>query len=360
MLKKIDTYIIKKFLGTFFFIIGIFILITIVFDVSEKIDDFLGNNAPVEAIIFDYYCTFIPWLYSILSALIIFLAVIFFTSKLASTNEIVAILSSGISYQRFLRPYLIAGGLLFLVSLFTNHFVIPISNKTKLEFENKYYRDDQNIDVGSNIHRILSPGVDMYISNYGKNTNTGYNFSIRKMENGELKSIFSADRIVWDTLKTKWVAKTWRERTLNGVEEKEVRGDSKDTIFPFSPEDFSSKPSSIQTMNYFEISQFIDEEEKKGSNLVKRFRLELHKRTAIPFSILILTLIGACISSRKIKGGLGMHLVYGIGLGLVYVFLSRVGEVFATNSSLSPVVAVWLPNMFFAFIALFIYKNAPK
>ncbi len=360
MLKKIDIYIIKNFLGTFFFIIGIFILITIVFDVSEKIDDFLGNNAPVEAIIFDYYCTFIPWLYSILSALIIFLAVIFFTSKLASTNEIVAILSSGISYQRFLRPYLIAGGFLFLVSLFTNHFVIPISNKTKLEFENKYYRDDQNIDVGSNIHRILSPGVDMYISNYGKNTNTGYNFSIRKMENGELKSMFSADRIVWDTLKTKWIAKTWRERTLNGVEEKEVRGDSKDTIFPFSPEDFSSKPSSIQTMNYFEISQFIDEEERKGSNLVKRFRLELHKRTAIPFSIMILTLIGACISSRKIKGGVGMHLVYGIGLGLVYVFLSRVGEVFATNSSLSPVVAVWLPNMFFAFIALFIYKNAPK
>jgi lipopolysaccharide export system permease protein len=360
VLKKIDIYIIKKFLGTFFFIIGIFILITIVFDVSEKIDDFLGNNAPVEAIIFDYYCTFIPWLYSILSALIIFLAVIFFTSKLASTNEIVAILSSGISYQRFLRPYFIASLLLFAISLFTNHFVIPISNKTKLEFENRYYRDDQNIDVGSNIHRILSPGVDMYISNYGKNTNTGYNFSIRKMENGELKSMFSADRICWDTLKGKWIAKTWRERTLNGVEEKEIRGDSKDTIFPFSPEDFSSKPSSIQTMNYFEISRFIDEEEKKGSNLVKRFRLELHKRTAIPFSILILTIIGACISSRKIKGGLGMHLVYGIGLGLVYVFLSRVGEVFATNSSLSPIVAVWLPNMFFAFIAFFIYKNAPK
>jgi len=361
VLKKLDIYIIKKFLGTFFFIIGIFILITIVFDVSEKIDDFLDNNAPAEAIIFDYYCTFIPWLYSVLSALIIFLAVIFFTSKLAANNEIVAVLSSGISFNRFLRPYAIAGGLLFFISLFTNHFLIPISNQRKLAFEHLYYSNDLHYEIGSNIHRIIKPGTDMYISNYGRMTNTGYNFSIRELTpDGELKRMFSADRVVWDSLKSKWVAKTWRERIINGIQEKETRGESKDTILPFSPDDFSEKPNTVQTMNYFEITQFIEEEEAKGSNLIKRYKIELHKRTAVPFSILILTLIGACISSRKIKGGLGMHLVYGIGLGLVYVFLSRVGEVFATNSGLSPILAVWLPNIFFTGVAFFIYKIAPK
>ncbi len=279
---------------------------------------------------------------------------------MASNNEIVAILSSGTSFNRMLRPYMIAAGFLFLVSIFTNHFIIPITNKTKLEFEKRYYRDDLHIEIGSNIHRIIKPGVNLYISNYGSHTNTGYNFSIQEMEGETLKKIFSADRIVWDSLKGKWSAKIWRIKTFNGVFEKELKGESKDTLLPFLPEDFDDKPNSIQTMNYFEISRFIEEEEKKGSNLVKRFKLELHKRTAIPFSILILTVIGACISSRKVKGGLGMHIVYGISLGLVYVFLSRVGEVFATNSGLSPVFAVWLPNIFFTAISFIIYKRAPK
>jgi len=359
-MKKLDLYIIKKFLGTFFFIIGIFILITIVFDVSEKIDDFLDHNAPLKAIVFDYYCTFIPWLYSTLNALIVFLAVIFFTSKMASNNEIMAILSSGISFNRMLFPYMLSAVFLFVVSIFINHFIIPITNQRKLDFESKYYHESNHIDLGSNIHRKLKPDVFLYISNYGNFSKTGYNFSIDQMKNGQLVRQFKAERLVWDTLTGKWSAKSWRERTLDGLKETFKSGESKDTALSFRPEDFSEKPNLISTMNYFEITQFIDEEKQKGSAFVKRYELELHKRTAIPFSIIILTLIGVSIASRKIKGGLGMHLVYGISLGLVYVFLSRVGEVFATNTNLPSAFAVWLPNIFFSVVAYFIYKFAPK
>ncbi len=359
-MKKLDFYIIKKFLGTFFFIIGIFILITIVFDVSEKIDDFLDRQAPLNAIVFDYYCTFIPWLYSTLNALIVFLAVIFFTSKLASNNEVMAILSSGISFNRMLRPYMIAALFLFVLSLFMNHFLIPITNQRKLDFENRYYHDSNRVDLGTNIHRKLKPDVYMYISNYGTYSKTGYNFSIDQMKDGQLIRQFKAERLVWDSASGKWSAKSWRERSLNGLDESFVSGDSKDTLLNFRPEDFSDKPNLISTMNYFEMTEFIEEETQKGSSLVKRYQLELQKRTAIPFSIIILTLIGVCISSRKIKGGLGMHLVYGISLGLIYVFLSRVGEVFATNTNLPSAFAVWLPNIFFSVVAYFIYKFAPK
>lgn len=359
-MKKLDYYIIRKFLGTFFFIIGIFILITIVFDVSEKIDDFLDRNAPLEAIVFDYYCTFIPWLYSTLNALIVFLAVIFFTSKLAGNNEIMAILSSGISFNRMLRPYMISAIFLFVLSIFINHFLIPITNQRKLDFENKYYHDSNHIDLGSNIHRKLKPDVYMYISNYGSYSKTGYNFSIDQMKDGQLIRQFKAERLVWDSADGKWSAKSWRERTIDGLNETFISGDSKDTALSFLPEDFSDKPNQISTMNYFEITQFIEEERQKGSGFVKRYELELHKRTAIPFSIIILTIIGVSISSRKIKGGLGMHLVYGISLGLIYVFLSRVGEVFATNTNLPSSFAVWVPNIFFSAVAYFIYKFAPK
>ncbi|MFM7021934.1 MAG: LptF/LptG family permease [Flavobacteriales bacterium] len=359
-MKKLDLYIIKKFLGTFFFIIGIFILITIVFDVSEKIDDFLDREAPLEAIVFDYYCTFIPWLYSTLNALIVFLAVIFFTSKLAGNNEIMAILSAGISFNRMLKPYMLTATLLFALSLFINHFVIPITNKRKLDFENRYYHDSNHIDLGNNIHRKLQPDVFMYVSTYGSYSKTAYNFSLDQMKDGKLFKQFKADRIIWDSASTMWVAKSWRERTIDGMRESFRSGDSKDTTWGFRPEDFSDKPNQISTMNYFEITDFIEEEEQKGSAFVKRYQLELHKRTAIPFSIIILTVIGVSISSRKIKGGLGMHLVYGISLGLIYVFLSRVGEVFATNTNFSPAFAVWIPNIFFTAVAWFIYKLAPK
>ncbi len=359
-MKKLDVYIIKKFLGTFFFIIAIFILITIVFDISEKIDDFLDREAPLKAIVFDYYCTFIPWLYSMLNALIVFLAVIFFTSKLASNNEIVAILSSGISFNRLLRPYLISAVMLLILSIFINHFLIPITNLRKLDFENKYYHDTGHIDPGVNIHRKLKPDLFLYISNYGVISKTGYNFGLDQLKNGQLISQFKAERLVWDTTSGKWSAKNWRIRTIDGLNETFEYGNSKDTVLSFHPADFSDKPNLIATMNYFEMTKFIEEEKQKGSGFVKRYELELHKRTAIPFSILILTIIGVCISARKIKGGLGMHLVYGISLGLIYVFLSRVGEVFATNTSLPSVFAVWLPNLFFSVVAYFIYRFAPK
>lgn len=357
MIKKLDKYILSKFLGTFFLIIALFILIAVVFDISEKVDDF--DKFTIGEIIFDYYFSFIPWLYNLLTPILVFIAVIFFTSQMANKTEIIPILASGISFNRFLRPYLIGASFLFTLAFLMSHFLIPKTNKKKVEMENIIYSNSHMID-NTNVHKEIEPGVYIYMKNYSKKSDIGYGFKLDKINHGELTYQFTATNIKWDHNTNRWIARNWSERIINGKEEILKQGASIDTVFNFTYHEFHKSPYIIETMDFFEIDEFIEEERAKGSVYVKIFELELIKRTSNPFSIFMLTLIGACIAAKKVKGGTGMHIVYGLSLALLYIFLGKIAETFAVKTAIPTVLAVWIPNIIFIGVTYLIYKKAPK
>lgn len=357
MLKILDKYILKKFLGTFGLTISLFILIAVVFDISEKIDDF--DQFFLKEIIVDYYFAFIPWLYNLLTPLLVFIAVIFFTSKMANSTEIIPILTSGISFNRFLRPYFIGASILFLLALFMSHFLIPISNVSKIEMEQKIYYHSRRIKT-HNIHREIKKNTYIYVNNYSKNSDNAFNFRLEKIIDGKLTYRFFASNLKWDHKRNLWVAKNWNERHINGSEEVLTQGSVKDTTFSFNYEEFHRTPYAIATMDFFDIQEYIAIEKARGSEHIKMYEEELVKRTSNPFSIFILVLIGVCISSKKIKGGTGMHLVKGIGLALGFVFLDKIANVFAVNTPISTSLALWIPNILFSIIGFFIYRGAHK
>lgn len=358
MLKILDRYIIKKFLGTFFVTISMFSLIAIVIDVSEKIDDFLRDDVSLNEIIFDYYLGFIPWLYGLLAPILVFISVIFFTSKMASKTEIIPILANGISYSRFLRPYIIAGALLTVLSLAMTHYVIPNASKGKHKFESKIknYAYGDNI----NIHKEIRPEEFIAVRTYSQKSDIAYNFSYDVIKNGQLVSRFSAGSLKWEEESKSWIARNWHIRYLNEDEEILHQGNALDTVLPFDNQEFHKKPNIITIMDYFEINEYIKEEKRKGSKYIKMYELEQIKRTAVPCSILVLTFIGVSISSRKSKGGIGGHIAYGMGLAASYVFLGKIAEVFAVNTPLSTEVAVWMPNVIYLGIAFYLYQKTPK
>lgn len=357
MLKILDKYILKKFLGTFGLTISLFILIAVVFDISEKIDDF--DQFSTKEIIVDYYFAFIPWLYNLLTPLLVFIAVIFFTSKMANSTEIIPILTSGISFNRFLRPYFIGASILFLLALFMSHFLIPISNVSKIEMEQKIYSHSRRIKT-HNIHREIKKNTYIYVNNYSKSSDNAFNFRLEKIIDGKLTYRFFASNLKWDHKRNLWVAKNWNERYINGSKEILTQGSIKDTTFSFNYKEFHRTPYAVATMDFFDIQEYIAIEKARGSEHIKMYEEELVKRTSNPFSIFILVLIGVCISSKKIKGGTGMHLVKGIGLALIFVFLDKIANVFAVNTPISTSVALWIPNILFSIIAIFIYRSAHK
>jgi len=357
MLKILDKYILKKFLGTFALTISLFILIAVVFDISEKIDDF--DQFTISEIIFDYYFGFIPWLYNLLTPLLVFIAVIFFTSKMANNTEIIPILTSGISFNRLLRPYLIGATLLFLLALIMSHFLIPISNVSKIEMEQKIYYHSRRVK-NHNIHREIEKNTYIYVNNYSKTSDNAFNFRLEKIINGKLTYSFSASNLKWDHQRNLWIAKNWNERYINEKDETLKQGSVKDTTFSFTYKEFHRSPFEVATMDFFDIKDYIEIETARGSEHIKMYEEELIKRTSNPFSIFILVIIGVCISSKKIKGGTGMHIVKGIGLALVFVFLDKIANVFAINTPIPTNVALWIPNMIFALIAIAIYQKAHK
>ena len=359
MLKKIDLYILKKFLGTFFFIITLFILIAVVFDISEKIDDFLEEDVTFYEIVVDYYFSFIPWIYSTLTPLLVFIAVILFTSKMANQTEIIPILSAGISFNRMLRPYFVGAVLLLIISLFMSHYVIPITNRHKIEFEKKLYWGKWG-NNSSNIYKEIKPKHYLVLKSYSKSSDIGYDFKYDIIEKGELIYRLAADNIRWNAESGSWTLKNWHERMANNNQLSLRKGTSKDTILSFTSEEFHKQTQFMATMNSQELATYIEEEKAKGSGYVKEYEMELIKRTAVPFSIIILTFIGVCIASKKTKGGTGADIAYGLALASSYVFLGKVGEVFAQNTPISTELAIWIPNIIYAIIAIFIYKLAPK
>jgi len=360
VLKKIDIYIIKKFLGTFFFALLMVICVIIVFDISEKLEDFLKNNAPMKAIIFDYYLNLVPYLANMLSPLFIFIAVIFFTSKMASNSEIVAILSGGVTFNRLLRPFLICAFFLSGLSYYLNNFLIPAANKERLVFEEIYYRNKLR-NFAKDIHLKIDDGTFIYMSNFVVDLNLGNNFSIEKFNpEGDLTYKLLSGNAKWDTVVNQWAVTNYVERHINGLEETVNSGRKKYIDINLKPEEFKRRTNYVIAMDYFELNDFIEEQKFKGSHQVVLYEIEKHQRIAYPFATFILTLIGVSISSRKVRGGIGLHIGLGLLVSFSYILFMRISSTFAINSGMPVILAVWIPNISYSILALYLLKKAPK
>jgi len=360
-LKLIDKYIIRKFLGTFFFCLVLILTIAVVFDFAEKIDNFMEKAAPVKAIIFDYYLNFIPYFATLFAPLFVFIAVIFFTSKMAVNTEIIAILNSGMSFLRMMWPYFLSALVIAVFTFTLTNFIIPKSNLRKIDFEDKYYRSSSRKIAVENIHRQESKNILIYMGNYNPLSERGQNFTIEKFsDSGRLESKLSSSSVIYDTAKHKWTALNYYIRKINGNSEEFIRGSQIDTTLTISPDDLSRDPGFVGTMTYNELNNYIDLLRLQGSDELKLFLIEKHRRIANPFAVFILTLIGVTLSSRKIRGGIGMNIGIGLILSFSYILFLQFASQFSLKGNLGPMLAMWIPNILYSIIGLVLYKMAPK
>ena len=359
-LKILDFYIIRKFLGTFFFSIVIILSIAVVFDFSEKIDDFIEKGAPFKAVIFDYYLNFIPYFAVLFSPLFTFISVIYFTSRMAYNTEIIAILSSGVSFRRLMLPYMLSATVIALFAFLLSNFIIPDANKIKLDFEENYIHNRPVSFDRRNIHRQVKPGVFIYMESYSNISQTGYNFSMEKFEEGELVSKLMADQVFWDTTKNIWTVRRYYIRDIDGLTETITEGDALDTALNMYPKDFSRRLNVVESMSYGELNEFIKVSRMQGEVNLVSYEIEKYKRVSMPFSTFILTLIGVAVSSKKIRGGIGMQLGVGLMISFGYILFMQFSSQFSIGGSIPPLIAVWIPNIIFFGVAIILYKLAPK
>ena len=359
-LKRLDYYIISKFLGTYVFAIALIISIAVVFDFNEKMDRFMSHEAPWKAIIMDYYVNFVPYFANLFSPLFVFIAVIFFTAKLAENSEIIAMFSTGMSFKRMLRPYMVSAAIIAVVTFFLGGYVIPKGSVTRIDFEDKYYKPRKK-STARNIQLEVDSGVIAYIDRYENSSKTGYRFSLDKFKGKQLVSHLTARAITYDTTQVhRWKVKDYMIRELNGMKEHISRGTEIDTTLFMEPADFLISKNQQEMLTNPALSEYIDQQKQRGFANIKEFEIEYHKRIAMSFASFILTLIGVSLSSRKMKGGMGLNLGIGLGLSFSYILFQTIASTFAVNGNMPPVIAVWIPNLLYAGIAFFLYKRAPK
>ena len=360
LLKTIDRYIIKKFLGTFFLSISLIILIVIIFDVSEKIDDFIESKAPLNEIIFSYYLNFIPYFVNLFSSLFAFISVIYFTAKMASNTEIIAILSSGISFRRLLVPYMISAFILAVMSFYLANFLIPYANQKRLAFENRYIKVPSR-NRTRDIHLQIKPaGTFVYVQSFTDESKIGYRFTLEKIGQKGLYYKMEADYIKWDSLSHKWKIMDYNIRTINNMKEGIRSGKELDTLLNLKPSDLTPKLVDVDVMNFTQLRKFIDDEKLKGSENLQFYIVQKDKRVASPFATIVLTLIGVSLSGRKIRGGIGIYLGAGITISFAYILFMQVSTTFANFGNMPPLIAVWLPNVLFLMLGFYLLKTAPK
>lgn len=355
----IDKYIIRKYLGTFVFTMAIFTVVAVIFDISERMDDFLKYHAPLSKIVFEYYAGFIPFYLNFLSPLINFIAVIFFTAKMADQTEIVPILNGGMSFKRFLRPYFIAASIICAVTLVFNIYIIPRTNKLKIGFENVYVKpvDDNN---KRSTHMQIDKNSFVYIDNFDNDRKIGYNFILETFNGQELKEKLIAQRITWDSIKTKWKIEDYSIRTVNGMDEKMTKGTSKDTTLDMTPSDFEIRDNIYMAMTTSELNENIAKEEIRGTGRMTDLKLEKYKRFIYPFSAYILTLMGVSLSSKKVRGGIGLSLGVGIALSFTYILFIQFATMFSLKGGLPPLIATFIPSVIFLCVGLYLLYKAPK
>ena len=360
-MKKLDLYILKKFLGTYVFIVLIIISIVIVFDLVEKMDDFIENNAPRKAIILDYYLNLVPYYANMLSPLIVFIAVIFFTSKLAGQTEIIAILASGVSFRRLMLPYAMGAAIIALVSFILGAEVIPVSNRTRIEFENVYVKSRRESGL-SDMHMQIEPGVYVYMGRYFSFREEGDRFNIEKFDGKRLVSRLTARTISYDSINGNWHLKNYTKWDFdeNGITHTITSGSQIDSTINILPSDFKKERKSFEKLTSHELNSHIDELRRRNIGNTEDFEIELRKRQASPFAAFILTLIGVSLSSRKTRGGMGVNIGLGLVLSFVYILFLTLSTTFAVNGSMNIVLSVWLPNIVFSIIGVILYLKAPK
>ena len=361
-IKRMDWYIIKKFIGTYIYSIILIITISIVFDVNENLAKFSTNNAPLRAIVFDYYANFVPYFSNLFSPLFVFIAVIFFTSKLAGNSEIIAMLACGMSFKRLLRPYIFSAALIAALNFYLGSYVIPKGTVVRHDFESLYKNNKKNTSA-SNIQLMVDRGVVAYISQYDDIRKTGYGFALYKFENKKLVSQMNATVIQYDTIAEEryhWKARGYKIRTLKGMREQITSGGEIDTLIQMEPMDLVFSKGQQETFTSPELKRYISKQQDRGSSNVVQYEVEYHKRIASSFASFILTIIGVSLSSRKRKGGMGMYLGIGLALSFTYILLQTVSATFAINADTPPMLAAWMPNILYAFIAYYCYRQAPN
>jgi lipopolysaccharide export system permease protein len=357
-LKKLDKYIIGKFLGTFFFSIVLIMSIAVVFDLTEKLDNFFENQAPLREIICDYYLNFVPYFMNMFSPLFIFISVIFFTSKLAGNSEIIAILASGVSYRRLMLPYAISAVLLFIMSFLLTGYIIPPASEKMLTFQDKYIEHFSR-ENARNIQMEVEPGTILYIETFQKRTNMGYRASLEHFEGKSLTMRLTADRIQYDSL-YEWHFANYIRRDFDGLHETLSRGTRLDTIIPVLPKELFYTAENAQMMTNPELKAYIETQRKRGSGNVQAFETEWWKRWASPIGAFIMTLLGVTLSSKKVRGGMGKNLGVGITLSALYILFSTVSTTFSVSGVMSPFMSVWLPNFVFLAIGIVLYIRVSR
>jgi len=358
-IKKIDLYIIKNFLGTFFFSIALIMAIVIVFDFAEKIDNFIEENVALYEIIFVYYINFIPYFANFFSPLFIFISVIFFTSKLTSNSEIIAILSNGISFHRLMYPYFLSALILAIFSFYLTAYVIPNANKERIDFEYKYI-DSKYTSTSTNIHKQILEGTFIYVKSYDNIRDVGYNFTIEKFKNKELVSKLTANTMAWDSITSSWKLKDYYIRDYSTINRKVKSGEAIDTVINLYPKDFKIRLKSIEKMTTPELKSFIEELRLKGDDRLDTYLVEKYKRIAFPFSTFILTLIGVSLSTKKRRGGTGVNIGVGLALSFIYILFMQVFGELSKAGTMPSMLGVWIPNIIFLIIGLILYLLAPK
>ncbi len=361
-LGRLDRYIIGKFIGTYFYSIALILSISIVIDVNENLSKFIQYQAPWKAIVVDYYLNFVPYFANLFSPLFVFIAVIFFTSKMAGNSEIISIMAAGVSFKRLMRPYMISCIIISVMSYFLSAYVIPHGTVIRMNFASLYMNSKKNTSA-ENVQLQVQKGVIAYIQHYDNNFKRGYGFCLDKFENKKLVSHMTASDIQYDTIaetKYHWKASNWKVRELKGNREYIRSGAQLDTLIAMEPMDLVYSKGQQETFTSPELDEYISKQIDRGSGNVVRYQVEYHKRIATSFASFILTIIGASLSARKRKGGMGMYLGLGLALSFVYIMLQTVCASFAVNADTPPMLAAWIPNIIFAVVAYFCYRKAPN
>lgn len=359
-MKKIDWYILRKFIGTFIYSLMILLIISVVIDITEKVDDFMSNNLSFGEIVVDYYFGFIPHIAALLFPLFIFISVIFFTSKMAYRSEIIAILSAGVSFRRFLRPYWI-GAFLFAGLLWLgNRWTVPNANRIRTTFENKYVNAKPEQRTLYDKTTRIDSFTYVTFGSYDPMYRSGSGFVLERIQGLDMTFKLRADRITWDSLKGNWKLDYVSMRSINGL--KERWWSRQDTVLkiPLTPKEMVEEKNIQEAMTTPQLTTFIDREELRGVEGLNVFYVEKYRRTSAAAAVIILTLIGAVIASRKVRGGSGLHLALGIVISASYIIFMQFSTVFSTKASLNPLLAVWIPNFMFGGLAFWLYMRAPK
>ncbi len=360
MLKKLDRYIIKQYLSTFFFLALVASMLAGVVDFSDHVDDFLKSKAPIKEIVFHYYLNYFPYINGLLWPIYSLITVIFFTSRMAYNSEIISILNAGTSFWRLLYPYIVAASIVAGINLLMNTVLIPQGNKKKTEFENTYFYKNNDKGKTRNVHLFTSPNSKIYIKRYIKRDSSAQDVMIEGFKDGQVTSILFADKIKCLPEEGKWRLKNYYIRTFKGLREEIVEGTELDTVINLLPEDFIAFDNAQDAMTSRELTTHINRQRSRGAGGTASYEIEMHRRYAQPFTIFILTLIGVSLASRKIRGGIGLHLALGLGIGSLYIFMFQFSKTFSINGSLPPSLGVWIPSIVFSFVALYLISKAQK